>query len=438
MQILPATPTFTISMPTGTSSLPLVELDKNQVTAKGKQIRLRKNSQRRKASHCSFGNFKDRLDFKAIEFFHAAKKTELTRSFSHKELERQATAFATEYDDSFIWNTTNFRKTNRNIFSLTEFDSSRLAGRVGEAIAYLTMVKWDYVYWDRCTTIWQRAAQAAKIEHREQVKVAKYLKSKISSGKPDNEPDFVFEKSTREVALMEAKGGFVHPTYDDPSTKGDLAQALTQLTAWSRVISPAPSKSFGIGTYLREEGDSTGDPSLVAFVDPEGEPNINIPVVEIPSDLVRRCNYGAWLSGMGLVTAGRALRDLRSKVPEAVSLPVVRIMNREFAVTVLGWKVSLLDMLDTFFWWPDRLQYVDHISGILAVGLEVNTLEIVGSAIHHPTEPVLLRLDNQSLIPVRRENDNINWSLMPDGSCVLILDRESFRESIQEWRTFKI
>lgn len=425
-------------MPVGTSSIPLVELDRDHVRAKGKQIRIRKNSLRRKASDCSFGNFKDHLGFKAIEFFHAAKKTELTSSFSQTQLERSAIAFAAEYDEAFVWNTNNFRKANRNIFSVAEFDSSRLAGRVGEAMAYLTMVKWDYVYWDRCSTIWRRAAEAANITHSEQIKVAKYLRSKIGSGKPDNEPDFIFEKSNGNVALMEAKGGFVHPTYDDPATKADLAQALTQLGAWSSVISPSPSKSFGIGTYLREESDGNGDPSLVAFVDPEAQSNINVLTLEVQSDLVRRCNYGAWLNGMGLITAGRALRNSRFKVPEAVSLPVVRIMDRQFAVTVLGWKLSVLDMLDAHFWWPDSFRYFDQLSGILAVGLEVNTLEVVAQAIQNPSEPILLRLDNQGLIPLRTQNDNINWSIMPDGSCVLILDPRMVEEALHHRQTFKI
>lgn len=436
MQILPATPTFTISMPVGTSSLPLVELDKEQVSAKRKQIRLRKNSERRKNSDCSFGDYKGSLDFKAIEFFHAAKKTELAHSFSSQQLVKDATLFANEYNRGFVWNTPNFRRANRNIFSIADFHSHGLTGQVGEAIAYLTMVKWNYVYWDRCTTIWQRAAEAANIAHDDKVRVAKYLKSKIKSGKPDSEPDFVFEKSSGEVALMEAKGGFVHPSYDDPSTKGDLAHALSQLAAWSEVISPSPKKCYGIGTYLREEGD-TNDPSLVAFVDPEGQENPNLRAARLPADLIRRCNYAAWLAGMGLISSGIALRDHRRKTPEAVSLPVVRIMNRDFAVATLGWKLSL-DHDVYFAWWHEPFSFIERGRSALVMGLELDTLRSVEQAIHNPSGLDLLRLDNQGLLALRTETDNINWSVMPDGSGFFLLNGDEFYQALHDRQVFKL
>jgi len=424
-------------MPIGGSSLPLVELDKSQVSTKRKQIRLRKHSPRRKASDCSFGKFKEHLGFKAIEFFHAAKKTELTRSFTNRELERLATAFAVEYEDAFVWDPQNFRKTDRDVFSIADFDSSRLAGRVGEALAYLTMVKWDYVYWDRCTTLWQRAARAAKVSHSDQLKVAKYLKGKISPVKIRNAPDFVFEKATRQIALMEAKGGFVHPAHDNPPIKDDLAQALKQLKAWSDVISPSPSKSFGIGSYLREESDNHDDPSLIAFVDPEDEEDANPRAVEFPQDLIRRCNYGAWLRGMGLVTSGTALRDQRRKTPEAVSLPVVRIMNRDFAITTLGWKLSL--DYDVFFGlWHEPFSFIERGRSALVMGIELNTLRSVEQAIHNPSGLDLLRLDNQDIGALRAEVDNMNWSIMPDGSCMFLLDRDQMYQGLHDRQIFKL
>lgn len=424
-------------MPVGASSLPLVELDKSQVSTKWKQIRIRKNSLRRKSSDCSFGKFKEHLDFKAIEFFHAAKKTELTSSFTNRQLNRLATAFSVEYEDAFVWDTKNFRKTDRDVFSVADFDLSHLAGRVGEALAYLAMVKWDYVYWDRCSTVWQRAARAAKVSHSDQLKVAKYLKRKVSSGKLGNAPDFVFEKATGHIALMEAKGGFVHPQYDDPPIKDDLARALKQLKAWSDVIAPSPSKSFAIGSYLRDESDNNGDPSLIAFVDPEGDEVPDPGAVEFPQDLIRRCNYGAWLRGMGLVTSGTSLRDLRRKIPEAVSLPVVRIMNRDFAITSLGWKLALGYELHSYLW-HEPYSLVDWAAGILAMGLEVNTLRVVEQAIHNPAVPVLLRLDNQDISAVRVEADNLNWSIMPDGSCLLLLDQDNLYKARRNRQVFKL
>ena len=42
--------------------------------------------------------------------------------------------------------------------------------------------------------------------------------------------------------------------------------SAAELGAWSGMISPTPGKSFAIGTYFRDASDSTGDPSLIAFV----------------------------------------------------------------------------------------------------------------------------------------------------------------------------
>ena len=106
------------------------------------------------------------------------------------------------------------------------------------------------------------------------------------------------------------------------------------------MISPTPGKSFAIGTYFRDASDSTGDPSLIAFVDPPGEADGTAPAAEFPSDWIRRGNYGAWLIGMGFTESGNALRNGTEIRLPARQIPVVNLGGRSFGVTIEGLVVK--------------------------------------------------------------------------------------------------
>lgn len=428
--IIPPQPVV-LTPPSGASTLPLVELDEGKVKTERRQVRLRKGSKKRKEADCSFGNFVGSLPFTAWEFFHAAKKSELASSFSAAQADRRAFAFAFEHEETFIWNTSNFRKTDSAVFALEDFASSGLAGRVGEAVAYLTMVKRGYIFWDRCATVWERAARQAKISHAEQLQVARYVASRVASGRPQNEPDFVFEKSNGEVALMEAKGSFVDPVKDNPSAKGDLRQALTQLAAWSGVIVPVPEKSFAIGTYLREEQDNGDDPSLIAFVDPPGEEILDFTSVRLPPDLIRRCNYGAWLTGMGLLSAGRSLRDSHRKAVEVISLPVVEVANHKFAVVPLGWEPLAPERAMVIEpWWSEFAPLRPWVlsDSLFVMGIEVEVLQTLGEAIHGLDPAALKQIKVLEYAELSRATpQGVHWSIMPDGSFIGTVARDQFR-----------
>jgi|GEM_PF-5939957 len=134
--ILPSSPII-FQIPTGTSQLPLVEIEKAKVTTPHRSVRIRAGSRRRENEDCSYGAFDaQQLPFSSWQFFHAAKKTELTSTFTMQMADRRAFAFALEHENTFIWNTTNFRKRDSSVFSLEDFGETYLAGRVGEAIAY--------------------------------------------------------------------------------------------------------------------------------------------------------------------------------------------------------------------------------------------------------------------------------------------------------------
>src|SRR5580700_190889 len=88
-----------VSPPTGKSRLPVIELDRNDVQADRKRIRLRRHSKKRAAADCSFGKFKEHIEIDAWRFFHAAKKTELTKTFTTSQVDSRALYFAAEFSD---------------------------------------------------------------------------------------------------------------------------------------------------------------------------------------------------------------------------------------------------------------------------------------------------------------------------------------------------
>lgn len=399
-----------IVRPRGRSKLPMVELKKRAVTTARTRVRFRSDSAAAAKHDSSFGDYVDHLDFSAWQFFHAAKKTELASSFTATAARSRALGFAFQEADTFIWNTENFRKVDSGIFELEDFASTALAGRVGEATAYLTMMKWGYVYWDRLASVWSRAARKAKITHAKQVRATKILAA-AGIKRPATEPDFVFEKADQTVALVEAKGSFVNPLLDNPTVKGDLRKALKQLSGWSKLITPKPMENYGIGTYLREESDTDHDDSLITFVDPPGEEDSDFEPIGLPSEMIRRANYGAWLIGMGLGSSGHALRQMQEKPLEEIALSVANIGGLDIAFAPLGFSFPEHwgHFPDHPLWW----RHFDLPHRIIGIGLAVDVLRRIERAIRLPNEPVLSDVRSGEPSSIRGED---YWSLMADGS----------------------
>jgi|SRR5579859_7066352 len=439
--------------PTGSSKLPLIELDRAKVQAKRKRIRSKRGSKKRAQADCSFGNFVGHLPIDAWPLFHAAKKTELATPFTTATVERQAMAFAAEYSDLFVWNTQNLRRIERSVFALEDFAEAGLAGRFGEAVAYLTMLSWGYVYWDRLAILWERASARNGMTHPERVRHAQVIAAQVGVRRPDLEPDFAFEKANAEVALMEAKGSFVHPISDNPSTKNDLRHALDQLGAWTGFITPSPAKSFAIGTYFRDSSDTTGDDSLIAFVDPPGAPTDNPNPTELPPDWIRRGNYGAWLTGMGFTQSGDALRRGAELGLAAREVSVVRIAGRRFAVVIEGFvmKPNLKNrgLLPQSWLYPlvasqilRFLPYSVHlmrdigISMIRVLGIELATLRLIEESVLNSGSQSLLRRESDTrMAGLATGNEGFAGSIFPDGTLLGQMDPLFLADSeIQEFR----
>ncbi len=310
-----------------------------------------------------------------------------------------------------------------------------MAGRVGEALAYLTMTKmWGYVYWDRIASVWMRAAHKATIQHKEMVRIAKMV-GNLNGQSFSLQPDFVFETSDNRVALMEAKGSFVTPGNIRPNAKGPLKHGLDQTAIWAPLIKPTASKCIAINSLLREESDSCGDPSVILHVDPPPERNSDIEPVEIHPESIRRGNYGAWLMGMGFRRSGFALAYHREFRNYHVELPVVTIQGQEFALSIQGLRLDAnwfghLPMLP-FDFWPLQRKYSSSflrevgVTGVYALGLEVRTLRTVCASLVNPDSESIMDLPaiNIDMWNDGRTTSGFYGSIFPDGSLMGIVSR---------------
>ncbi|MBK8482298.1 MAG: hypothetical protein IPL40_14220 [Proteobacteria bacterium] len=434
-----------ISPPTGTTRLPLVEIDKTKLQTKYKSILLPKAQ--RIAANCSYGAFGvDPLAFTAWELCHAAKKTELTRTFTSQRADELALVFSHEHYDRFVWDTDNLRCADGSGLWLEDFSGKSLAGRISEALAYLTMTKmWGYAYWDRITSVWLRAARNANITHADMVRVARFTGS-LTGQSFDPQPDFVFEKPDKTVALMEAKGSFVAPRNDRPNAKGPLKHGLDQLAKWAPLITPSPAKCIAIGSLLREASDPCRDPSLILHVDPPAEGTPKIEPVEFRPDEIRRGNFAAWLIGMGFRNSGLALADRREIDTAEVELPVATLNGVDFALSIQGWRVDR-HRFEQFSWWPFDLWHVPllhrfeflrdvGVTGVYALGLEVRTLRTICAALRNPSSEAMMDLPTVDFgrQSDTRGADGFYGSVMRDGSLLGIISSRYFE---QEMRTGK-
>ncbi len=433
-QLVVPSHTLTLVAPQGVSSLPLVELDKAKVRAERRHLQLRKGSKKRREADCSYGDFGRSLRFNAWELCHAAKKTELTRTFTQLQVDTLGILFAHEHHSRFVWDTENLRCADGSGMWLEDFSGTGLAGRVGEALAYLAMIKlWGYVYWDRIASVWLRAARSAQIEHRDMVQVARYTGNLVGN-LPSLQPDFIFEKSDRTLSLMEAKGSFVTPGNNRPDVKKALKHGLEQLDAWASLITPAPSNSVAIGSLLREASDPCEDPSLMVHVDPPPTGRPIIDPIALPPDGLRRANYGAWLGQMGFRGSGSALADGRQVETRPIVLPVVTLNGRDFALSTQGWRVDRR-WPRLFPWWhfellediPPELR-IDlmrdaGVTGLFVSGLEVTILRAVSDALRMASSQALMELQPIVDFDTRegRQPEGFYGSVMPDGSLLGIV-----------------
>lgn len=426
---------------TGDATLPIVEVERASVIAKRKRI-VKAIAQWGAApvgqEPTTLGHTISGLAVREWEVFHATAKTALARGGTAAEEYDYAVGTFLQNRHLVVWNRGNLRLRRGGIFSRSDSARTATAGRFGEAVLQLFMTKAKgYKYWDHIPALVERAFNKAAAPHKEQLRFANIVKSSFPDGvNAGKRPDFAFEKANGECGLAEAKGSFIDPGASPSMIKGDFAQGLQQLDAWNGHLRRKATKSFVVGTYLREVGDEHADPSLIAFVDPEGDATSGDEIIDYPDDWIRRGNYGAWLDGMGFSSAGNALKNGIEIATEPRLLPVITLGRRQYAIT--------FDKCWSPWWWEwDELRWFAAIEGrsrrgyeehIPVFGMEIDTLHAVESSVNNSAETLVVQSATDTLIEDADFPEWFSGSVFPDGSLIgaLHVPRRGFRIDREE------
>jgi hypothetical protein len=415
-----------IKLPAGQSRLPICEFAQNKATSPGTKIR---------PLTILSGPSLQYLDFDAWKLMHAAYKTTVLGCLSDSQSRNNALAYAYQNSWLFAWNPQNFRIRKGCARFYKDSHQSHFTSEIAEGISYLFMHERGYHYWDHLQTLIMRLKSEKKLRHHGSVRTAKLIK-KFLSEKPDKRPDFIFEKSSKESALVESKGSFIVPNKRMPSITRNLTDALDQLKDWPNLISPKPKKSFAIATYLREEVDPPEKPSLIAFVDPEESSNKE-PIIELGTE-IRKGNYGSWLYAMGFDSAATSLLFGESSILNQYRLPVMKLGQHEFAIVPFSWWYSPPYTFFPFssknfwgwikeghqmppvpwFWFEPEIRRFE----IFGIGIEVKTFNAVTSALSSRQDRILFDLPtlniNQSDIA---RSETFSGSIFDDGTFLGVI-----------------
>ncbi|WP_152505132.1 MULTISPECIES: hypothetical protein [Stappiaceae] len=347
------------------------------------------------------------VNFSAWRLAHAVKKADCLRWPSAPIRWVGATGFLLENGHLFDWDASEWCLNEGMSNFYADFAGTGLAGRIAQGMALLFLEDTGYAYVGRFETEWRKRATT---QNRQ------WPADKTKA------PDFIAENARQEWVLAECKGGFSTPGRKPP-IKGALREGLTQLDGWDKYITPQPIKSFAIGTFLRETGDTSGETSLIAFVDPE--PEISENPVEFPRDAVRRANYSSWLSLMGLDDAATRLREDEEE-PRRYEFPLLSVGGRQYAVSIASVAPRYPDLSSRKFWrefrdwpfWPFPW-FRDGID-IELVGLDLKVLRALSSAVQPAGASELMALEPSERrdTPADLDGGTFYGSVFSDGSLM--------------------
>lgn len=388
-----ALPRQVLSAFNGKGSLPIYELDKVKVQTPYACIR-------------PFPNSSGNVSFTSWRLAHAIKKADCARWSSSQSLWAGVAGFLLENAQFFDWEADKFCLNAGMSNFNADFSRSSLTGRIAQGMALLFLEKKGYAYIGRFETEWKK--QAAK---------------QNGSCPPDKKkmPDFIAENGQKERVLAESKGSFVSPGRK-PYIKGSLKAGLAQLDGWDKEIIPQPTKSFAIGTFLRESRDCSEETSLIAFVDPE--PEAPEDPVEFPIDVVRRANYASWLSLMRFDDAANRIR-FGAGEPQRRSVPVIALAGRKYAVSVLSVSPKQPDLSSREFWddlhaWPfGCVRMLKQGLRVELVGLDLEVFKALGFIQGRPLD--LMKLNPQQGLdaaPIESDRFTFYGSIFADGSLL--------------------
>jgi len=347
------------------------------------------------------------VEFSAWRLAHAVKKADCLRWPAAPILWVGATGFLLENGHLFDWTASEWCMHEGMSSFYADFSGSGMVGRIAQGMALLFLEDNGYAYVGRFETEWK---QRAATQNRQ-----------WPTGKA-KAPDFIAENGRKEWVLAESKGGISSPG-NKPPIKGALKEGLTQLDGWDKYITPQPIKSFAIGTFLRETGDTAGETSLIAFVDPEPEAPEN--PVEFSPDAVRRANYASWLSLMGLEGAATRLREGDGE-PERYELAILTVGQRQYAVSVASVMQSAPQPSSREFWhefrdwrfWP--FMWSRAGIDIELIGLDLKVVHALSAVARQAgsSELIALQPAERRDTPADLDGGTFYGSIFSDGSLL--------------------
>ncbi len=386
-----------------TSCLPIFERPEVRITTPRLHVR-------------PFGVPDDEVRFGSWRLAHAVKKADCARWPTSGASMLTTIGFLLEYNSLFDWEQRELRLGGGCSDFYADISRTSLAARIAQGLALLVFEDRGYSYVGRLPSV----LGPAGMRHASH-SLRRLGKTNIRT------PDFIFEMATSQRVLVESKGSFVTPG-TTPNVKGHLADALDQLDGWDQILSPQPIESFGIGTFLREIDDWSQESSLVALVDPK--PRDQQAPFEIPSDAVRRANYGAWLSSMGFTEASRRLISGVGE-PQAHEVAVLNLAKRKIALAFpspVPHQLRLASPLEILIWLRESAvagMYVDY-SGetrFLVSGIDLSCLELLSDVLRRerseiPDDIARRVTDHNFESSVMSESDSgaLQGNLLTDGT----------------------
>lgn len=336
------------------------------------------------------------LTIHASELMLTAAKTELARSFTFADANEQAFSLWIRMRPQLIMDGQEFRLTPARIFQRKDASANFDASRIGEGVAHLFMAARGYVYWDHLPTLLEATLTNRTMNHGDQTKNVRFS-SPIASKHPAEEPDFICQARSGAVALLECKGSFTKegsPRHDTITTV--LKKGLRQLANWGSAILPTAQKEFAVGTFLRHDGDNSGEPGMIAWADPPSKRSEPVPAFEIPSDAIIRGHYGCLLALLGFVSEGRALRLRTQRTPIQRRVLISTINKRKYVVAP-----------HLFFPWDLGFSHIFF-------GLKLDLFETFARSLENPD----VNLEPAEIVPENIELDGILARALADGAIV--------------------
>ncbi len=395
----------------GAASLPTYEIDRTILAAKGKHVRPFDPKTGFKGRPTGSAPATLSIDAKLLML--ASAKTELARTFDFAVSAEQAVGMWIRLKPLLIVDGGPLRLTPTPLFARKDASAAFDSSRVGEGIGHLFMAGRGYVYWDHLPTLLNAVTHGQVVTHAERTRVAKVLKP-VAGAYPGEQPDFVCEKQTGDVALLECKGSFVKTGDRYSADTSVLRAALDQLKAWATLLTPAPTKQFAVGAFVRHDGDTGHEPSMVAWVDPPGEPSASDFLPRLPPDAIRRGHYGAALALMGFIGEGRDLRLRARRSPRQQPVLTVTIKKDKFVVTPFAPFAPFYSAMRYRYYWDEFLQFLPGT----VLGLQASLFQSFASALSEPNASLEAAVGPETAASRSVEGDGVSGRILADGQFV--------------------